>query len=165
MKRFDHHAIAVCQGSELLFSAFEDQGAMWPGEGPRAVRRAVAFDESFVAVPMVHVAIAMWDIDGKANQRADICAENITRSGFDIVFQTWGDTRVARIRAEWLAIGAVMHEGGFRSLAPVQIQRDQSCGLVGMGQGQHMPGIRHDCPADIGQPRGQGIGDAMDHAG
>jgi hypothetical protein len=27
-----------------------------------------------------------------------------------IVFRTWGDTRVARVRADWLAIGALPHE-------------------------------------------------------
>jgi hypothetical protein len=27
-----------------------------------------------------------------------------------IVFRTWGDTRVARVRADWLAIGEVRGE-------------------------------------------------------
>ena len=49
----------------------------------------------------------------QANQRADSRADGITASGFDIVFHTWGDTRVARIRAEWLAIGAVPHKDDF----------------------------------------------------
>lgn len=86
---------------------------MWTGEGPRAVRQRVTFPEPFVSPPAVHVAIGMWDIEGGANQRADICAERVTARGFDIVFRTWGDTRVARIRAEWLAIGATRHEDDF----------------------------------------------------
>lgn len=49
----------------------------------------------------------MWDIDGKANQRTDICAKSITTKSFDIVLQTWSNTKVARLRAEWLSIGAV----------------------------------------------------------
>lgn len=113
MRRFSHHAIGVCQGSALLFSAFEDQGPMWSGEGPRAVRHAATFDEAFAAPPMVHVAIGMWDIDGAANQRADITAESVTTTGFDIVFRTWGDTRVARIRAEWFAIGPLAYADDF----------------------------------------------------
>jgi H-type lectin domain len=34
-------------------------------------------------------------------------AEHITPKGFHIVFRTWADTRVARVRADWLAIGAL----------------------------------------------------------
>ena len=37
--------------------------------------------------------------------RADISAAKVTPEGFVIVFRTWGDTRVARVRADWLAIG------------------------------------------------------------
>jgi len=52
----------------------------------------------------------MWDIDHTTNQRMDIAAENITEAGFDLVFWTWGDTRIARVRADWLALGEVQHE-------------------------------------------------------
>jgi len=51
------------------------------------------------------VSLDMWDMDQKTNQRADISARNVTLEGFEIVFRTWGDTRVARVRAAWLAIG------------------------------------------------------------
>jgi len=37
----------------------------------------------------------------------DIRAENVTETGFDLVFQTWSDTRIARASASWLAIGEV----------------------------------------------------------
>ena len=37
--------------------------------------------------------------------RADIGAEAVTEDGFDLVFRTWGDTRVARVRIGWMAIG------------------------------------------------------------
>ena len=52
----------------------------------------------------------MWDTDNKHNARADISAEKITETGFHLVFRTWGDTRVARVRADWMAIGAVTSE-------------------------------------------------------
>lgn len=113
MQRFSHSAVGVSQGASLLFSAFEDEGPMWSGEGPRVIRQTVAFPQPFQSPPLVHVAIGMWDIAGSTNQRADISADKITSEGFEIVFRTWGDTRVARIRAEWLAIGAVRHEDDF----------------------------------------------------
>lgn len=110
LQRFSHYAVGVDQGSEVLFSAFEDGGEMWTGEGPRAAHFPVTFSEDFLSPPSVHVSVGMWDINGASNQRADISAEEITTTGFQIVFRSWGDTRVARIRAEWLAIGPVRHE-------------------------------------------------------
>lgn len=93
-----------------MFSAYQDGGEMWTGHGPRAAREPVRFDEPFLAPPVVQVAITMWDIDQQSNQRADISAEDVTAEGFTLVFKTWGDTRVARVRADWIAIGAVPHE-------------------------------------------------------
>lgn len=110
MLRISHHAVGVTRGSAVLFSAYEDGGPMWTGEGPRVERHRVSFDEPFLKPPVVHVAIAMWDIEGGTNQRADISADQISPEGFEIVFRTWGDTRVARVRADWLAIGQVLHD-------------------------------------------------------
>lgn len=113
MQKFSYSAVGVTQGSEQLFSAFENDGAMWSGHGPRVVKHEVRFPEPFFSPPVVHVSVSMWDIESRANQRADISAEDITSHEFKIVFRTWGDTRVARIRADWLAIGAVRHEDDF----------------------------------------------------
>jgi hypothetical protein len=110
MKRLSHHLIGVEQGSVILFSDFEDNGPMWTGEGPREARRAVAFSEAYRAPPIVHVGISMWDTGGDTNQRADLRAERVTEQGFDLVFRTWGDSRVARIRADWMALGEVTGE-------------------------------------------------------
>ncbi|MDP5306449.1 H-type lectin domain-containing protein [Paracoccus spongiarum] len=113
MQRISQGAVGVTRGASMLFSAFEDEGPMWADEGPRVVRQRITFAEPFLAPPVVHVAIGMWDIAGGSNQRADISSDRISEAGFEIVFRTWGDTRVARIRAEWLAIGAVRHEDDF----------------------------------------------------
>ena len=83
---------------------------MWAGTGPRERRQGVTFSEPFAAVPMVQVGISMWDMNGDTNQRADLRAEAITARGFDLVFRTWGDSRIARIRADWIAFGTVLGE-------------------------------------------------------
>lgn len=44
------------------------------------------------------MSLSMGAIGRSANRQADIPAEGVTRSGFEIAFQTWGDTHVARIR-------------------------------------------------------------------
>lgn len=110
MQRLKTNTIGVQQDSVLLFSDFADNGVMWTGEGPRQLRHAVVFDEAFKTRPMIQVGMSMWDMDQKTNQRADIKAEDITATGFTIVFRTWGDTRIARIRADWFALGEVPDE-------------------------------------------------------
>ncbi|WP_132465475.1 H-type lectin domain-containing protein [Rhodovulum marinum] len=105
MKKIESRLLGIDQGSVVLFSDFETDGVMWTGTGPREVRRTIRFAEAFRGLPAVTVGITMWDLDQKTNQRADISAETITPEGFDLVFRTWADTRVARIRADWMALG------------------------------------------------------------
>lgn len=109
MKRLGS-SVGILQGSRVLFSDFADGGQMWTGQGDRESRFIVKFKDKFIEPPAVTVGISMWDMDHKTNSRADITAENITADGFHIVFKTWGDTRVARVRADWMAIGTVRGE-------------------------------------------------------
>jgi H-type lectin domain len=106
MKKISSGSIGLQQGSRVLFSDFADGGPMWTGQGDRESRHVITFKEAFTEPPVVMVGISMWDIDNKQNSRADLAAEKITAKGFHLVFRTWGDTRVARIRADWTAIGA-----------------------------------------------------------
>ncbi|MEL6641756.1 MAG: H-type lectin domain-containing protein [Pseudomonadota bacterium] len=114
MQILGSHQIGVQTGDMLLFSDFEEGGDMWKGEGARVVRRAVTFDRLFLEPPDVTVHMTMVDMSNDAFIRADLQAEAITKSGFDIVFRTWGDSRVARIRAGWQAIGAVVNEDNWQ---------------------------------------------------
>lgn len=109
MQKIDTHQLGIEQDSLLLFSDFQDGGAMWTGTGPRELRRVIDFDEPFSNPPVITVGLSMLDIDQASNHRVDICAEMVSEEGFVIVFRTWGDTRVARVRADWMAIGPVRH--------------------------------------------------------
>ncbi|WP_395541552.1 H-type lectin domain-containing protein [Neotabrizicola sp. sgz301269] len=106
MRRFGS-SIGVQQGSRVLFSDFADGGQMWTGQGERESRFLVSFREAFTDLPVVTLGLSMWDIDHKTNSRVDLQAENVTTKGFHIVFRTWGDSRIARVRADWTAIGPV----------------------------------------------------------
>ena len=110
MKKLRTYLTGLDQGDVVLFADFENGGEMWTGSGPRERRRPVAFSEPFRKVPAVHVAISLWDIDTEHAMRAELVAENVSERGFEIVFRTWLDTRVARLRATWLAIGEVADE-------------------------------------------------------
>jgi hypothetical protein len=110
MQVLSSHPVAVDRGALVLFSDFEDGGAMWASDGPRLVRRTVSFSRPFRAPPAVLVSLEMWDFDTNPNARGDLSAEAVTETGFDLVFKTWGDSRIARIRAGWIAIGAVAND-------------------------------------------------------
>jgi len=105
MRKLQNHLIGIVQGTKVLFSDYEDGGEMWTGDGPRERRIRVRFKTPFKTIPAITVSLDMWDMDQKTNQRADISATSITENGFTIVFKTWGDTKVARVRAAWMAIG------------------------------------------------------------
>lgn len=110
MKRFNNHLVAIDQGDVVLFADFEHGGDMWTGTGPRERRLEVRFSEEFRSEPAVHVSISLWDVDTGSAVRAEVTAEAITAKGFEIVFRTWLDTRVARVRVAWMAIGELPHE-------------------------------------------------------
>ena len=110
MKRLRNYMIGIAQGDTVLFSDFEDDGEMWTGTGPRERRRSVLFDEPFKEPPAIQVSVSLWDVDTASAMRAELVAEAITEEGFDIVFRTWLDTRIARIRVAWTAMGEVAHE-------------------------------------------------------
>lgn len=94
----------------MLFSDFANNGDMWTGRGDRETRHQIEFTEPFNDAPAVMVGISLWDTDHQTNMRANIAADEITETGFVIVFRTWGDTRIARISADWTAIGALRDE-------------------------------------------------------
>lgn len=105
MIKLRNNLIGVDQGSKVLFSDFENSGPMWSGSGSRISVSSVKFKQEFKTLPMVHISLDMWDMDSKTNQRADISTKSVSQIGFDIVFKTWGDTKIARVRAAWFAIG------------------------------------------------------------
>ncbi len=110
MKHLSASTIGIDQGDDVLFSDYEDGGEMWTGQGERERRHVLRFSEPFRGSPAVHVALSMWDMDQATNARADVSAANVTAEGFEVVFRTWGDTRVARARVRWMAVGELAHE-------------------------------------------------------
>ncbi|MDA7423210.1 H-type lectin domain-containing protein [Thalassococcus lentus] len=107
MRKYVGSLIGVDQGNEEVFSDFASGGDMWTGAGSRERRKKVKFSEQFRSIPTVQVGLSLWDMDSGANVRADISADNVSETGFDLVFRTWSDTRVARVRMAWMAIGEV----------------------------------------------------------
>lgn len=110
MRRIESNLLGIDQGDVVLFSDFEHDGKMWTGDGPREITVPVVFSEVYQRPPAVTVSISMWDMSNEFFARADVQAEDVTAKGFNIVFRTWGDTKVARARVAWQSIGAMRAE-------------------------------------------------------
>lgn len=110
MKKLRSSIVGVDSGDEILFEDFEDGGEMWTGRGQRERRRRIKFSEQYIRTPTVQLSISLWDVDAGTVLRADLTAEAVTEKGFDMVFRTWGDTRVARVRVAWTALGELGDE-------------------------------------------------------
>lgn len=105
MKKLRSLIVGIDSGDEVLFEDFEGGGEMWTGRGQCERRRRIKFSEKYLNVPNVQLSISLWDMDAGSVLRADVTAEAVTEKGFDMVFRTWGDTKVARIRISWTAMG------------------------------------------------------------
>lgn len=110
MKRLKSNMIGIEQGDVLLFADFEHGGEMWTGDGPRERRKKVSFSEKFRNRPAVSVGLSLSDIDSGPNLRTECVAEKVTRHGFEMVFRTWGDSRIARVRMSWMALGELPND-------------------------------------------------------
>jgi hypothetical protein len=110
MRKLRGHSLGIDQGEHQLFSDFENGGDMWTSTGPRERRERIDFSEKFLTPPVVQVSLSLWDISNSANLRADLGAENVTEDGFDLVFRTWQDSQIARVRMGWIAFGEVDDE-------------------------------------------------------
>ena len=108
MKRVRSHLFGIDQGEHIMFSDYENDGKMWSGSGTRQRKKMIIFSEPFEEPPAVHVSMSLMDLDKETNVRADVLAKNISNTGFDLIFRTWGDTRVARVRLSWIAMGGLV---------------------------------------------------------
>ena len=107
MRKFAANRIGIDQGETEVFSEFKEGGPMWTGSGPRERRCTVKFSESFLDPPAVQASVTLWDVDSTRNLRAQTTAEDVTRNGCTLVVRTWSDSRIARLRMGWMAIGPV----------------------------------------------------------
>lgn len=67
------------------------------------ISKPVDFPKPFVTAPIVFVAIARLDFDKKANLRIAVTAVDITKEGFKIKVEVWGDTYMTQADINWLA--------------------------------------------------------------
>ncbi|KYQ93423.1 discoidin II [Tieghemostelium lacteum] len=75
------------------------------GTGSRSTTRKVTFPQLFSMVPKVVIGTNHTDTSHDNGQtRWDVQAKNITETGFDCVFTTWGNSNVYDLRADYVAV-------------------------------------------------------------
>jgi len=94
-----------------------DSGNIWKGytndtdwnlnkdSGSRTYIVKIDFKKTFKQIPTVEVSLKMIDVWNGAGSRVSISSQNVTDTGFDLVFHTWSDTIVYAIGATWIAYG------------------------------------------------------------
>lgn len=110
MKKLQSRLVGIDQGDIVMFSDYENDGDMWTGNGTRERSKRVKFSEKYQTPPSVFCSLSQWDVGNAANARMDVKAERISTEGFDIVFRTWSDTKIARTRVRWMSFGELPND-------------------------------------------------------
>ena len=90
------------------FGAEDDGWELVEGgqEGKDRVYRAkVTFEQELRTIPVVHLGVVGFDISNQDAARIRVRAENISTGGFDVVAETWLNSRIWSVDVSWLAIG------------------------------------------------------------
>ena len=106
--------VQVVTASGELFNHVDDNGPMWSGDDDREVRVAVRFAAHFQRPPHITLGISGLDSSCGQNLRFSLVADVVTALGFEIVFKTWADTKIARASVNWSAIGQAVPSSAIR---------------------------------------------------
>ncbi len=100
----------VESGQITMFEDFENEGPMWSGDGERRAKKFVEFRRPFISRPIIHLAVNLMDVRTDSMIRYELDSEQVTNESFDLIFKTWGDSKFARVRVAWMAIGTSIRD-------------------------------------------------------
>jgi H-type lectin domain len=98
--------LVVQMGDENL--PVNDRTAFIDTTGKRELKVHVTFDPPFKRPPKVAVSLNKIDLGDPQRHiinRLRVHAGSIRSNGFDLLFETWDDTRVYDAAASWIAVG------------------------------------------------------------
>ncbi len=75
------------------------------GDQDRHFRARVTFEQPLRSSPVVHVGIAGFDMGNEDAARLRVRADNITTDGFEVVVETWLNSKIWSVDVSWLAVG------------------------------------------------------------
>jgi hypothetical protein len=95
--------MAIVQSGTFGAGKGNPQWRLLDGSGLRVFRQHIHFPQPFAAAPKVIASLSGLDILHGQNHRLTVTVENISAHGFDLLFNTWADTRVWSASASWIA--------------------------------------------------------------
>jgi len=100
--------LAMLSAVVSLDSSLPDWTLLEPGDGaaPRRFSMPITFDVAFKAPPVVQLGVVGVDASKDDNLRLKVRAEAISPSGFELVAETWLNSRLWGVDVSWLAIGS-----------------------------------------------------------
>ena len=96
--------IAIESGN-VMDSALSPSWNLSSGTELRSHKVQISFQQKFSQKPQVVLGLNHIDVTNDAGNRLQAVAEDITTSGFVLVFYTWADTKVWGAGASWFAYG------------------------------------------------------------
>lgn len=75
------------------------------GTGVRQYIKRITFPIAFSSPPKVVSNVHGFDLDYRVNSRMDVVIQNVTSTGFDVVFHTYADSIVYAVYSTWIAYG------------------------------------------------------------
>jgi hypothetical protein len=93
----------VQSGSFFYSSAESKSYTLHANEGKRLVEYEITFVKPFESKPKVIVSTTLLDAVKSTQIRYSIRATGISRDGFVLLAEVWGDTQLSAIGGNWLA--------------------------------------------------------------
>jgi len=101
----DVHEYLIQSGIKICDWVSCPEWTLHEGSGNRYAVVNVSFPQPFASPPTVTVNISSFDMEEDVNARFTVYAQNVTTSGFQMVYYTWADSAVFGASATWLAYG------------------------------------------------------------
>lgn len=95
------------QGGTVYHSAYADttNWTLLNGTGERKFITRIYFRDPYQKPPTVTAFLTGLDVGNDTNHRLTVKPVNVTRTGFDLEYKTWGDSHISSTRSTWTAFG------------------------------------------------------------
>ena len=99
----NHFAQAVVQSGNYFYSKDSPNYTLHANQGKRIVEYEITFPKPFEKKPKVIIMPALIDAEKSTQVRYNLRASGVSRDGFVLLAEVWGDTQFNAIGGFWLA--------------------------------------------------------------
>lgn len=95
----------LVQGGRIEVTEYTPGYGLHTGSGERYFTTWVPFGRNYSSAPTVLVSLSKFNMLGSRNTCLDVYPQNISNSGFELVYHTWWDCTVYLVAATWVSYG------------------------------------------------------------